>query len=36
MNTVYEAAQYVDGSDPQYTMIVYKPGSQELTGDAET
>lgn len=26
MNTVYEAAQYVDGADPQYTMIVYKPG----------
>jgi Protein of unknown function (DUF1553)/Protein of unknown function (DUF1549)/Planctomycete cytochrome C len=26
MNTVYDAAQYVDGSDQHYTMIVYKPG----------
>ena len=25
MNAVYEAAQYVDGTDPQYTFIVYKP-----------
>jgi Protein of unknown function (DUF1553)/Protein of unknown function (DUF1549)/Planctomycete cytochrome C len=26
MNTVYDCAQYVDGTDKQYTMIVYKPG----------
>lgn len=26
MNAVYDAAQYVDGSDPHYTFIVYKPG----------
>src|SRR5207302_2844940 len=26
MNSVYDAAQYVDGSDPQYTFLVYKPG----------
>jgi hypothetical protein len=26
MNTVYDAAQYVDGTDKQYTMIVYHPG----------
>ncbi len=26
MNTVYDAAQYIDGSDPQYTMITYRPG----------
>ena len=26
MNTVYDCAQVVDGSDKQYTMIVYKPG----------
>jgi len=26
MNTVYDCAQFVDGSDKQYTMIVYKPG----------
>jgi hypothetical protein len=26
MNAVYEAAQYVDGSDPNYTFINYKPG----------
>lgn len=26
MNTVYEAAQYVDGSDANYTFINYKPG----------
>jgi Protein of unknown function (DUF1553)/Protein of unknown function (DUF1549)/Planctomycete cytochrome C len=26
MNTVYDAAQYIDGTDKQYTMIVYKPG----------
>jgi hypothetical protein len=25
MNSVYDAAQYVDGSDPQYTMIEFKP-----------
>ena len=25
MNAVYDAAQYVDGSDPQYTFIDYKP-----------
>ncbi len=26
MNVVYDAAQYVDGSDANYTMIHYKPG----------
>jgi hypothetical protein len=26
MNTVYDAAQFVDGTDKQYTMIVYHPG----------
>jgi len=26
MNTVYDAAQYIDGADKQYTMIVYKAG----------
>ena len=26
MNAVYDAAQYVDGTDPQYTLIDYKPG----------
>jgi hypothetical protein len=26
MNTVYDCAQYVDGTDKQYTMIVYKAG----------
>jgi hypothetical protein len=26
MNAVFEAAQYVDGSDPTYTFIIYKPG----------
>jgi hypothetical protein len=26
MNAVYEAAQYVDGSDANYTFIHYKPG----------
>jgi hypothetical protein len=26
MNAVYEAAQYIDGSDPQYTWINYKAG----------
>jgi len=26
MQTVYDAAQYIDGTDKQYTMIVYKPG----------
>lgn len=26
MNTVVDMAQYIDGSDPQYTFIVYKPG----------
>lgn len=26
LNTVFEAAQYIDGSDPQYTFINYKPG----------
>ena len=32
MNTVYDCAQYVDGSDKQYTMIVYKPGeARDLT-----
>jgi len=25
-NSVYDAAQYVDGTDPQYTWLVYKPG----------
>ncbi len=25
MNSVYDAAQYIDGSDPQYTFIIYKP-----------
>ena len=26
MNAVFEAAQYVDASDPTYTFIIYKPG----------
>ena len=26
MNAVYDAAQYVDGSDAQFTWLVYKPG----------
>jgi hypothetical protein len=26
MNAVYDAAQYVDGSDPNYTFVTYKPG----------
>jgi len=26
MNSVYDAAQYVDGSDKQYTMILYRAG----------
>jgi hypothetical protein len=26
MNSVYDAAQYVDGTDPQFTWLVYKPG----------
>jgi hypothetical protein len=26
MNAVFEAAQYVDASDPTYTWILYKPG----------
>jgi hypothetical protein len=26
MNAVFEAAQYVDASDPTYTWIEYKPG----------
>ena len=26
MNAVFEAAQYVDASDPTYTFITYKPG----------
>jgi len=26
MNSVYDAAQYIDGSDPHYTFLVYKPG----------
>ena len=26
MNAVFEAAQYVDASDPTYTWITYKPG----------
>ena len=26
MNTVYDCAQFVDGTDKQYTMILYKPG----------
>jgi len=26
MNTVYDAANYVDGSDENYTFITYKPG----------
>ena len=26
MNTVYDCAQFVDGTDKQYTMIQYKPG----------
>jgi hypothetical protein len=26
MNAVYDAAQYVDGSDAQYTWVIYKPG----------
>ena len=25
-NTVFDAAQFIDGSDPQYTFIQYKPG----------
>lgn len=26
MNSVYDAAQFINGSDPQYTFIDYKPG----------
>jgi hypothetical protein len=26
MNAVYDAAQFVDGTDPQFTWLVYKPG----------
>ncbi len=26
INAVYDAAQYMDGTDPQYTWITYKPG----------
>jgi len=26
MNAVFEAAQYIDASDPSYTYLVYKPG----------
>jgi hypothetical protein len=26
MNAVYDAAQYVDGSDPHFTFMTYKPG----------
>jgi Protein of unknown function (DUF1553) len=26
MNAVYDAAQYLDGTDPQYTFITYRPG----------
>src|SRR5438034_3850479 len=26
MNAVYDAAQYVDGTDPQYTWLTYRPG----------
>ena len=26
MNAVYDAAQYVDGTDPHYTLINYRPG----------
>jgi len=26
VNAVYDAAQYVDGTDPNYTFVVYKPG----------
>jgi hypothetical protein len=26
MNAVYDAAQYVDGSDANYTFINYRPG----------
>jgi Protein of unknown function (DUF1553) len=26
MNAVYDAAQYLDGTDPQYTFIRYRPG----------
>ena len=26
INAVFEAAQYVDASDPSYTFIIYKPG----------
>jgi hypothetical protein len=26
VNAVFEAAQYVDASDPSYTFIIYKPG----------
>jgi hypothetical protein len=26
MNAVFEAAQYIDASDPSYTFITYKPG----------
>ncbi len=26
MNAVYDAAQFVDGTDPQYTFINYKAG----------
>jgi hypothetical protein len=25
-NAVYDAAQYADGTDPQYTFLIYKPG----------
>lgn len=26
INAVYDAAQYVDGSDPNFTFVIYKPG----------
>jgi hypothetical protein len=26
MNTVFDAAQYIDASDPQYTFVAFKPG----------
>jgi len=26
MNAVYDAAQFVDGSDPQFTWLIYKAG----------
>jgi hypothetical protein len=26
MNAVYDAAQYVDGTDPQFTWVTYRPG----------